>query len=1162
MLIRMAGNTSVAAILLLLAGVQAHYSVTLSSQSLCAFTRTTVKISCKYTKPSYSRVREREWYQLQSSDGEEQVLSKDPDNSARVSVSTRWNDCDLTVRDVRVRDSGVYNFRFRTSSSDWISASSGVNLTVTELQVKVDPKTAGQSEVKVICSSTCRLRQNLYYNWYRRKTRFMSRIRDNFILLNPKSLTEGGSYYCEVSDGSMWHRSDPVCVLGDCWGVTYTPERVCALKGSSVDLSCSYNPGGHTVTKSVWFIKEQAGAEPVDLQKDAKYQGRVQYRQSVQNDCSMRITHLRESDTQTYRFRFYTDGSQYTGKAGVTLSVTGLQVTVSNTHMGKQLMCSSTCTLPNKPTYIWYRNGKPIDNWYSNGLYLYVSSMDAGSYSCAVRGHEELHSPAVCVFDQNSCWSVSYSTQTICALIGSSVDIHGYYTFSDQLPDPQLAWYIKLLLQEKELSSADGRVEFFSDRANMNTLRLKHLTESDSAEYLLRFKSPYWYHTHSSPAVSLSVTGLQVKVEPVAVTMSEEQTLICSSTCTLPNNPTYIWYRNGQPVAVPYMHSSWLYLSVSPMNAGSYSCAVKGHEELRSPAICVYNWNSCWSVSYFTQTICALTGSSVDIHGYYTFPHQLPDPQPAWYIRILRQDTELSPAEGRVEFFSDKANMNTLRLKHLTESDSAKYLLRFKAHLWYGIDSSAGVSLSVTGLQVKVEPVAITVSEEQRVTLMCSGTCTLPNKPTYIWYKNRQPVFHCKSASCSVAVVSGEVSYSCAVQGYESLLSPPVYSPRNTRAVIVSSGERVEGDSVTLSCSSDANPPVLIYSWFKQRAAADAPLTTGQNYTITNISSQHSGLYYCTAHNQLGEHSSTPTHLDVLYSPRNTRAVVISSGERVEGDSVTLSCSSDADPPVLIYSWFKQTAAADAPLTTGQNYTITNISSQHSGLYYCTAHNQLGQHSSTPTHLDVLYPPRPPSVSEHVSGSSITLVCVSDSNPASSYFWYKKTGSDIQLIGNSTNLTLATRAHGPLYCMAMNQYGSYNSSVSSFISGNTSAKYAASSVTVIFLLTFIAAFLWMRRRAAPASKRGEEKSGRDECAPVYDNVSAMLMTSAPTRTAASDDEVELNYTTVRFTRSPPLYSTVQLPNALKQDEDVQYATVTLSKPRAIRNPIYGTGNRT
>ncbi|KAI4894124.1 hypothetical protein NFI96_003804, partial [Prochilodus magdalenae] len=370
---------------------------------------------------------------------------------------------------------------------------------------------------------------------------------------------------------------------------------------------------------------------------------------------------------------------------------------------------------------------------------------------------------------------------------------------------------------------------------------------------------------------------------------------------------------------------------------------------------------------------------------------------------------------------------------------------------------------------------------------------------------------------------------------------------RKTTVVIVSSGETVEGDSVTLSCSSDANPPALIYSWFKQ-TSSDAPLTKDQNYTITNMSSQHTGFYYCTAHNQLGQDNSTPAHLDVLYSPRNTRAVIISSGETVEGDLVTLSCSSDANPPVLTYTWFKQRAATVTLLSTDQNYTITNISSQHSGLYYCSAQSRLGQHNSTPTRLDVLYPPRLPSVSEHVSDSSVTLVCVSDSNPA--YLWYRKTGGDVQLIGNSTNLTVAAGAAGPLYCMATNQYGSYSSSDWPLPSGNMSAKYAASAVTVIFLLTFIAAFLWMRRRAAAAGTRSEVNRGMNECPPVYDNISALAMTSAPPRTAASDDEDELNYSSVHFTRSPPLYSKVQLPNAPKEEE-VEYATVTLSKPRTV-----------
>ncbi|MCI4393303.1 hypothetical protein PGIGA_G00155980, partial [Pangasianodon gigas] len=45
---------SAAAIVLLLAGVQAQHSVTLSSQHLCAVTGSTVKIPCTFTKPKHS----------------------------------------------------------------------------------------------------------------------------------------------------------------------------------------------------------------------------------------------------------------------------------------------------------------------------------------------------------------------------------------------------------------------------------------------------------------------------------------------------------------------------------------------------------------------------------------------------------------------------------------------------------------------------------------------------------------------------------------------------------------------------------------------------------------------------------------------------------------------------------------------------------------------------------------------------------------------------------------------------------------------------------------------------------------------------------------------------------------------------------------------------
>ncbi|KAF7688291.1 hypothetical protein HF521_014297 [Silurus meridionalis] len=239
----------------------------------------------------------------------------------------------------------------------------------------------------------------------------------------------------------------------------------------------------------------------------------------------------------------------------------------------------------------------------------------------------------------------------------------------------------------------------------------------------------------------------------------------------------------------------------------------------------------------------------------------------AWFIQADGEPVDMREDEkyqGRVQYTQSSQNNCSLRITNLRETDAQTYTFRFYTDR-DDYTGEPGVSLSVTDLKV-------TVSDwtDQYMELSCNTTCTLSNNPTYIWYKNGQRVNECKSASCSVAAVSGEVSYSCAVEGHESLRSPPVYSPKNTRAVVHPSGDLMEGDLVTLSCSSDANPPVHNYSWFKQRESTDTLLTTSQNYSISDINTNHNGFYYCTAHNQLGRHNSTPVHLNVLGSENNT----------------------------------------------------------------------------------------------------------------------------------------------------------------------------------------------------------------------------------------------------------------------------------------------------
>ncbi len=80
-------------------------------------------------------------------------------------------------------------------------------------------------------------------------------------------------------------------------------------------------------------------------------------------------------------------------------------------------------------------------------------------------------------------------------------------------------------------------------------------------------------------------------------------------------------------------------------------------------------------------------------------------------------------------------------------------------------------------------------------------------------------------------------------------------------------------------------------------------------------------------------------YLSGLDAPRNVSVSVNGSGEIVEGDSVTLTCSSDSNPPVLNFIWFKENQSSS--VGSGQSF-----SALQSGRFYCEAHNQHGSQRS------------------------------------------------------------------------------------------------------------------------------------------------------------------------------------------------------------------------
>ncbi|XP_045568586.1 B-cell receptor CD22 isoform X2 [Salmo salar] len=379
---------------------------------------------------------------------------------------------------------------------------------------------------------------------------------------------------------------------------------------------------------------------------------------------------------------------------------------------------------------------------------------------------------------------------------------------------------------------------------------------------------------------------------------------------------------------------------------------------------------------------------------------------------------------------------------------------------------------SVTGLQVKVTPAA----EGQR-TLTCSTTCTLTNNfnPTYIWYKNRQPVRKASSPMYSISSEDAD-SYYCAVKGHDGLSSPAVYKPKSTSVSVSPSGEIVEDSSVTLTCSSDANPPVDKYTWYKKNGGGYQSMT-GPQHVFNQIQSSDTGEYYCEAQNEMGTDRSRTINMDVKYGPKSTSVSVSPSGEIVEGSSVTLTCSSDANPPVDKYTWYKKNVTS--PKASGQSYSITNITSEDRGEYYCEAQNTIASKNST---------------------ALMIIVAVKQ--------------------------TVLTAAVGII-------------------------------VVVLVLILCLSGLMCFRKKASksPSDTRHTADDGQGDSGPVYDNVSSVVKSPTDNPTDNQDD---IHYASVHFSHSKnqevPLYSTVQLPQTQKQDEDVQYSALKFNFPSAATLP--------
>ncbi|XP_056890871.1 uncharacterized protein LOC130526889 isoform X2 [Takifugu flavidus] len=196
-------------------------------------------------------------------------------------------------------------------------------------------------------------------------------------------------------------------------GVLGKGIRICALKGTSLNLSCSAEHS--TIPK--WFKLD--GTTWTEVLVNGS---RLKHQISKDTHPTLSVTGLTKDDKTSYCCN---EKPENCHEDHIQLTVTALQVKVFPTTDGQTvtLMCSTACTLTEKrAAYIWYRNSELLYQDRSPWYQEMVTSDKTVRYSCAIKGYEALRAPAVTVeWVSSTCFTVSYNDGRMCLYNHTSV---------------------------------------------------------------------------------------------------------------------------------------------------------------------------------------------------------------------------------------------------------------------------------------------------------------------------------------------------------------------------------------------------------------------------------------------------------------------------------------------------------------------------------------------------------------------------------------------------------------------------------------------------------------------------------------------------------------------------------------------------------------------
>uniref|UniRef100_A0A096M1T3 Ig-like domain-containing protein n=1 Tax=Poecilia formosa TaxID=48698 RepID=A0A096M1T3_POEFO len=352
------------------------------------------------------------------------------------------------------------------------------------------------------------------------------------------------------------------------------------------------------------------------------------------------------------------------------------------------------------------------------------------------------------------------------------------------------------------------------------------------------------------------------------------------------------------------------------------------------------------------RSVCVLKGSSVSL----TCFAENPAAPTSWHYlkenKTLRVIKEISPS---VTY--NITEDGTLTIRDVKKSDEYSFCCQKSGGECTENRTKLHVAGVISELQVKVFP----ASEGQKVTLMCSSSCSLTESPAaFIWYQNGEFLYEDWSPWYQELVSSDQaVRYSCAIKGYEDLRAPDVSVDFiNSDCFGVTYSNRslcvLEGASVNISSKYTKEYPAIsdLLLWYKikrdMKEEADVTAMEAGGRVEHNMNKyEHTLTINNLMKNDSGEYMFTLNKYHMCEQPDLLGAILVVTGSSLKvtmtpsdvvtkGQKVTLTCSTSCPlSEETTYLWFFNEQPLSLSGGHNKQVVLNPVRSWHAGKYSC-----------------------------------------------------------------------------------------------------------------------------------------------------------------------------------------------------------------------------------